>query len=156
MQLIIQRVDSAAVREGGRVAGEIDRGILILLGVFDGDTKEDADILAKKAAALRIFCDDDDKMNLSVLDLGLSALVISNFTLCADTRKGNRPSFANAMEPCSAEKLYEYFIEQLRKNGVARVEQGVFGGEMFIDAKLNGPITITLDSLTYKKPRKAK
>ena len=155
MQLIIQRVDRAAVYESGALVGKIGKGILILLGVFGYDTKADAEILAKKAANLRIFCDDDGKMNLSLLDRNYSALVVSNFTLCADTRKGNRPSFINAMEPQAANELYEYFIERLKSEGVAQVEHGVFGGDMTIDAKCNGPITITLDSLTYKKPRNA-
>ncbi len=151
MQAVIQRVDSASVTESGVIAGSIDKGILVLLGVFDHDTREDAEVLAKKVANLRIFCDENDKMNLSVLDVGGGALVISNFTLCANTKKGNRPSFASAMEPNKANQLYEHFVKCLKENMVSSVQCGVFGGDMHIDAALNGPVTILLDTLIWRK-----
>ncbi len=151
MQAVIQRVDSASVTESDVLAGSTGKGVLVLLGVFEYDTVEDAEVLAKKVANLRIFCDENDKMNLSVLDIGGGALVISNFTLCANTKKGNRPSFAGAMEPQTANNLYEHFVKCLKENGVQRVECGVFGGDMHIDAKLCGPVTIVLDTLIWRK-----
>ncbi len=151
MKAIIQRVRSAKVTESGKVSGEIEHGFLVLLGAQDGDTKEKAELLAKKTALLRIFSDVNDKMNLSLLDVGGSALVVSNFTLCADIRKGNRPSFINAMEPHGAEKLYEYYCECLKKEGVNTVEKGVFGGDMELDIKAYGPVTITLDTDVWSK-----
>ncbi len=151
MKAIIQRVKSAKVTESGKVSGEIEHGFLILLGAQDGDTKEKAELLAKKTALLRIFRDEQDKMNLSLLDVEGSALVVSNFTLCADVRKGHRPSFINAMEPTGAEMLYEYFCECLKKEGVKTVEKGVFGGDMELDIKAYGPVTITLDTDIWSK-----
>ena len=151
MQIIIQRVDSAAVTVEGSVCGKIGKGLFILVGVFADDTEEDAEILAQKAAKLRVFCDENDKMNLSLLDMGYGTLAVSNFTLCADTKKGNRPSYINAMEPQKADKLYNYFMDKLRAAGVKQVEHGIFGAEMFIETHLNGPITVTLDSRMWRK-----
>ncbi|MDD4699760.1 MAG: D-aminoacyl-tRNA deacylase [Oscillospiraceae bacterium] len=147
----IQRVDSAAVSVDKKTVGSIGQGLLVLLGVFNHDSTEDCDILAKKVSKLRVFCDEFDKMNLSLLDINGSALVVSNFTLCADTKKGNRPSFSNAKEPQEAEKLYNLFVECLKNEGVSQVQCGQFGGAMRIAAKLNGPITISLDTLQRRK-----
>jgi len=147
----IQRVDSASVSVDKKTVGSIGKGLLILLGVFDHDSADDCEILGKKIAKLRIFCDEFDKMNLSLLDIGAGALVVSNFTLCADTKKGNRPSFSNAKEPVEAEKLYELFVGHLKKTGVSKVQCGKFGADMRINAELNGPITISLDTLGWRK-----
>ena len=151
MKAVIQRVKNAQVTVEGEVVGKIDDGFLILLGVFETDTKAEAELLAKKTAMLRIFCDSDDKMNLSLLDIGGEALVVSNFTLCADTKKGNRPSFINAMEPVGADELYRYYCEQLRLNGVKRVETGRFKAEMEVSLVNDGPITLVLDTDTWCK-----
>ncbi len=151
MKAIIQRVDYATVCVDGELKGKTGEGFMVLLGAEAGDTEADADILARKVANLRIFCDENDKMNLSLLDIGGGALVISNFTLCADTKKGNRPSFINAMEPVSAEKLYDYFCERLKAEGVKCVEKGVFGGDMKVELLNNGPVTIILDTEIWRK-----
>ncbi len=151
MKAIIQRVSRASVKVDGDIKGEIGEGFLVLLGVEDVDSYEDADILAKKTANLRIFCDENDKMNLSLLDIGGEALVISNFTLCADTKKGNRPSFIHAKEPIEADKMYDYFCEKLAVEGVKKVAKGVFGGDMKVDLLNDGPVTIILDTAIWRK-----
>lgn len=151
MKAIIQRVSRANVKVDGEIKGEIGEGFMVLLGIEEGDTLADADILAKKTANLRIFCDDEDKMNLSLLDIGGEALVISNFTLCADTKKGNRPSFIKAMAPDDANKMYEYFCGKLALEGVKKVDKGVFGGDMKVDLLNNGPVTIILDTAIWRK-----
>ncbi len=151
MKAIIQRVSRASVTVDGNIKGKIGEGFLVLLGVEETDILDDADILAKKTANLRIFCDDDDKMNLSLLDIGGEALVISNFTLCADTKKGNRPSFIKAMAPEKANEMYEYFCKKLAEEGVKKVQQGVFGGDMKVDLLNNGPVTIILDTAIWRK-----
>lgn len=151
MKAIIQRVSSASVSVDGVVRGSAEQGFLVLLGVTEGDSKKEAELLARKTAALRIFCDSEDKMNLSLTDIGGDALVVSNFTLCADTKKGNRPSFINAMAPDRANELYEYYCEELKKNGVKRVEKGVFGADMKIAINADGPVTITLDTDIWSK-----
>ncbi len=151
MKAIIQRVARASVTVDEEIKGKVSKGFLVLLGVEDTDTKADADILAKKVANLRIFCDSDDKMNLSLLDVSGEALVISNFTLCADTKKGNRPSFIHAMEPTLANDMYEYFCERLKGEGVVKVEKGVFGGDMKVDLLNDGPVTIILDTDIWRK-----
>ena len=151
MKAVIQRVKNAQVTVGNETVGKIGEGFLILLGVFESDTKAEAELLAKKTAMLRIFCDDEDKMNLSLLDVGGEALVVSNFTLCADTKKGNRPSFINAMEPVGADELYRYYCEQLKENGVKRVETGRFRAEMEVSLINDGPITLVLDTDTWCK-----
>ncbi len=150
MLAIVQRVDKAEVSVNNSVVGKTDKGLFILLGVFNNDSETDAEILARKVANLRIFTDENDKMNLSVKDIGGSALVVSNFTLCADIKKGNRPSFINAMEPETANRLYEFFIKKLKEQEVP-TESGEFGGDMLISAALNGPITIQLNSETWRK-----
>lgn len=151
MKAIIQRVSSASVSVDGVVRGSAEQGFLVLLGVTEGDSEKEAELLARKTAALRIFCDSEDKMNLSLTDIGGDALVVSNFTLCADTKKGNRPSFINAMAPDRANELYEYYCEALKKNGVNRVEKGVFGADMKIAINADGPVTITLDTDIWSK-----
>ena len=151
MKAVIQRVKNAQVTVENETVGKIGEGFLILLGVFESDTKAEAELLAKKTAMLRIFCDYEDKMNLSLLDVGGEALVVSNFTLCADTKKGNRPSFINAMEPVGADELYRYYCEQLKENGVKRVETGRFRAEMEVSLINDGPITLVLDTDTWCK-----
>ena len=151
MKAVIQRVKKAEVTVEKKTVGKIEEGFLVLLGVFENDTNKEAELLAKKVAMLRIFCDSEDKMNLSLLDVKGQALVVSNFTLCADTKKGNRPSFINAMEPVGADKLYNCFCEQLKENGVTTVEKGRFRAEMEVSLVNDGPITIVLDTDTWSK-----
>ncbi len=151
MKAVIQRVSAAKVDIAEKTVGRADKGLLILLGVAEGDSAEQAELLARKTANLRIFTDNEDKMNLSLLEVCGDALVISNFTLCADTKKGNRPSFAGAMQPDKANELYEYFCEQLTANGVNRVEKGVFGADMQVSLINEGPVTVVLDTDTWRK-----
>ena len=151
MKAVIQRVTSASVVVEGETLGAIDRGFLILLGVHENDTEAEADLLAKKVANLRVFEDDEEKMNLSMLDCGYSALVISQFTLLANTKKGNRPSFIAAARPEVAIPLYERFMDQLKANGVTDVQHGEFGADMAVSLVNDGPVTIVLDTDTWKK-----
>ena len=151
MKAVIQRVTSANVVVKGETLGAIDRGFLILLGVHENDTEAEADLLAKKVANLRVFEDDEEKMNLSMLDCGYSALVISQFTLLANTKKGNRPSFIAAARPEVAIPLYERFMDQLKANGVTDVQHGEFGADMAVSLVNDGPVTIVLDTDTWKK-----
>lgn len=152
MKAVIQRVTRASCTVDGNVTGAIKDGFLVLLGVAVGDTKAEAGLLAQKTANLRIFCDSEDKMNLSLLDTNRGALVISQFTLCANTKKGNRPSFiATAMEPNAANELYEYYCECLKNCGVCQIEKGIFGADMKIDLLNDGPVTIILDTDTWRK-----
>lgn len=146
MRAVLQRVKNASVEIDGKINGQINDGLLILLGVGNGDTSEHASVLASKTANLRIFCDENDKMNLSLLDIGGEALAISNFTLYADSRKGRRPNFVNAAPPDIAEKLYEEFMQMLVDNGVKRVESGIFGADMKVSLLNDGPVTIILDT----------
>ncbi|MBR2743336.1 MAG: D-tyrosyl-tRNA(Tyr) deacylase [Clostridia bacterium] len=146
MRALIQRVRSSRVSVGGEVIGEISQGLNILLGVFSEDTKEDMEYLLKKIPALRIFSDENGKMNLSVLDIGGEALIISQFTLCADTKKGNRPSYINAAQPEFAENMYLEFIERMKKSGISKVAHGRFGADMQVEILNDGPVTILLDS----------
>ena len=151
MKAVIQRVTSANVVVKGETLGAIDRGFLILLGVHENDTETQADLLAKKVANLRVFEDDEEKMNRSMLDCGYSALVISQFTLLANTKKGNRPSFIAAARPEVAIPLYERFMDQLKANGVTDVQHGEFGADMAVSLVNDGPVTIVLDTDTWKK-----
>lgn len=151
MKTVIQRVSKAFVKVDGEVVGSIGDGFLVLVGVNGADTEEEARLMAKKVANLRVFCDEEDKMNLSLLDKDYSVLAISNFTLCADTKKGNRPSFINAMEPQNADRLYNLFCDELRVNGVKKVEKGVFGADMKVELLNDGPITIVLDTDIWSK-----
>ena len=152
MIAVLQRADSASVRVEGRTLGSIDRGLLILLGVGKGDTHRDAELLAAKIAACRIFEDDAGKMNLALCDVGGGALVVSNFTLLADYRKGNRPSYFDAAPPEEAKALYLDFVALLSQY-VERVETGEFGADMRISLAANGPVTIVMDSEILKKGR---
>lgn len=151
MKAVIQRVKNASCTVDGKVTGKIDDGFLILLGVVTEDTKAEAEILAQKTANLRIFCDQDDKMNLSLLQIDGSALVISQFTLCANTKKGNRPYFEYAMAPDKANDLYEYYCECLKNNGVKDIQKGIFGADMKVNLLNDGPVTIILDTDTWRK-----
>jgi D-tyrosyl-tRNA(Tyr) deacylase len=144
MRLVIQRVSSASVSVGKRIVGKIDKGLFVLVGVVGSDTKKNADFLAEKLSKLRIMADEKAKMNLSVVDANASVLVVSQFTLYADTSKGNRPSFIKAAEPKLAKEIYDYFVEKLRGFGT-KVETGKFGAYMDIDTKLDGPVTIILE-----------
>lgn len=153
MLAIVQRVDHAAVTVENKTVGKIDRGLWILLGVFEDDTEKDIEILAAKTANLRIFCDENDKMNLSALQIGASALVISNFTLCADTKKGNRPSFSRAMTPEKANAFYQKYCELLQQQGIRNVQKGEFGAHMQISAECHGPVTICLNTEVWRSAK---
>lgn len=145
MKLLIQRVSRASVTVDEQVVGAIDAGFLILVGVGQEDAEAQADWLAKKAANLRVFEDENEKMNYSLKDIGGSVLAVSQFTLYADCRHGNRPSFTNAGAPGIAEPLYEYFCDRLRIEGITNVQKGVFGADMKIDLVNDGPVTIMLE-----------
>ena len=151
MKAVIQRVSNASVSVDGKVVGSCNKGYMILFGAADGDTLEDIDILARKTVNLRVFCDEDDKMNKSVLDVGGEILVISQFTLCADVKKGNRPSFINAMQPDLASKYYDIYCEKLKELGVNRVEKGIFGADMQVSLVNDGPVTILFDTEIWRK-----
>lgn len=141
MRLVIQRVNSASVRVKGMVVGSIGKGLFILLGVGEGDTEANVQDLVEKVLKMRIMADDKAKMNLSILDTTKQILVVSQFTLYADTSKGNRPSFVQAAEPKEAGKLYEHFVVLLREKGID-VQTGSFGEYMDIATQLDGPVTI--------------
>ncbi|MDX9810233.1 MAG: D-tyrosyl-tRNA(Tyr) deacylase [Spirochaetales bacterium] len=145
MKTVIQRVDNASVMVDGATVGAIDAGLLVYLGVERRDTERDIDYLVKKIPRLRLFQDEDGKINRSVVDAGLSILVVSQFTLCANLKKGNRPSFDPAAEPGKAEAYYDKFVEQLRNESVP-VATGVFGAHMHVSYTNDGPVTILLDS----------
>jgi len=142
---VLQRTIAAKVTVGKRTTGEITTGLVILLGVAQGDSESDADFLADRIAGFRIFNDADGKMNRSIRDVNGAALVISQFTLAGDWRKGRRPSFTSAASPEEGERLYEYFCEQLRTKGVP-VETGEFGAMMDIHLINDGPVTFVMDS----------
>lgn len=144
MKLVLQRVAYAKVEVEGKITGEIEKGFLILLGVGQNDTKEQADWLANKVCNLRVFRDENDKMNLSLKDINGKLLIISQFTLYADCNKGNRPSFIQAAEPKKAEELYEYFKQKCGKLGF-EVQAGVFGAHMKVEFLNDGPVTIILE-----------
>lgn len=146
MKAVLQRVRRGSVTVDGRVTGAIEMGFVALVGVTHSDTVADADLLAKKTAALRVFEDADGKMNLSALDTGAGVLVISQFTLYADARKGRRPSFTDAAPPALASPLVDRYAAQLQSEGIQRVERGVFGAMMLVEIHNDGPVTILLDS----------
>ena len=146
MKAVIQRVQYSNVKIDGEVAGSCNQGFMILLGVAEGDTKTDADKLLKKVPYLRIFEDENGKMNLSCLDIDGEMLVVSQFTLTADCSHGRRPSFIGAAQPDVAIPLYEYFVNGLKAAGVKRVETGEFGADMKVELVNDGPVTIILDS----------
>lgn len=145
MRAILQRVRRAEVSVDDKTIGKTDGGYLILLGVKTGDTEEEARFLAKKTAELRVFTDSEGKMNLSLLDIGGSALVVSQFTLYADCKKGRRPAFINAERPPLSEDLYLRYVDFLREAGV-QVETGAFGAHMLVSLENDGPVTILLDT----------
>lgn len=145
MKFVIQRVTHASVAAGGEVIGKIGKGFLVLIGVGQSDTKAEADRLVRKMTGLRIFEDEAGKTNLSLADVEGELLLVSQFTLYANCKKGNRPSFIEAAEPGLAEELYEYIIAECRKK-VQRVETGSFGAEMKVELCNDGPFTILLDS----------
>ena len=145
MRFVCQRVSQAKVEVDNRVVGEIERGLLVYLGVGKGDTADDAKFIADKLVNLRIFADEAGKMNRSVMDIGGKILLISNFTLLGDCRKGRRPGFDAAAEPSLAEQLYEKVAELIAEAGVA-IEKGVFGGYMQVTSQNDGPVTFLLDS----------
>ena len=146
MKAVIQRVTECQVIVGSETVGSIADGFLILLGVENGDTEKDAEKLSAKISVLRIFTDENDKMNLSLQDIDGEVLTVSNFTLSADCRKGRRPNFINAEKPDRANELYEYFCECMLKNGIKKVEKGVFGADMKVSLVNDGPVTIIIDS----------
>lgn len=145
MRGVLQRVSRASVKVDCEIVGEIGRGLLVLLGVGKGDDTSDAERLAEKAVNLRIFDDEDGKMNLSLVDIGGGLLVVSQFTLYGDTRRGRRPSFVNAAEPSEADSLYQHFVRHSRQF-IQNVETGTFRAMMDVELINDGPVTIILDS----------
>ena len=146
MRIVVQRCSRAEVRIDGRTVGKIGQGFMLLVGITENDTKAEADLLAKKIAQLRVFEDTEGKMNLAIRDVGGAILSISQFTLYADCRKGNRPSFIRAARPEQASPLYDYFNEILRTTYGLTVETGRFGADMKVDFINDGPVTIFLDT----------
>jgi D-tyrosyl-tRNA(Tyr) deacylase len=146
MRAVIQRVKRGVVSVDGKTTGTVDAGLVVLVGATHQDTEAKAQQLAQKIANLRIFEDDAGKMNLSALDVGAGILVVSQFTLYADCRRGRRPSFTEAAPPEVAEPLIEHFVDQLREVGIARVETGVFRAYMLVEIHNDGPVTIILDT----------
>lgn len=144
MKLVIQRCENASVSVDGKITGQIGRGFLVLLGIGKDDTEADCERLAAKMIGLRIFSDENGKTNLSLKDVGGSLLIISQFTLYADTRKGHRPNFLMAKEPGEANRLYEYFTEVCRRE-VPNVRTGIFGADMKVSLVNDGPFTIILE-----------
>lgn len=144
MKLVIQRVSKAKVEVDNKIVGKIGQGFLVLFGAGEGDTKEQADFLSEKLCNLRIFSDKNGKMNLSIKDIDGELLVVSQFTLYADCRKGNRPSFTNAANPDIANELYEYFMSKC-KESVKNVQKGIFGADMKVSLLNDGPVTIILE-----------
>lgn len=144
MKIVLQRVSHASVEVNWQIVGQIEKWLLLLVWVWQDDTKIDADKLAKKILNLRIFQDENEKMNLSVQDIGGKILSVSQFTLFANCKKGNRPSFTNAWHPEMAKNLWEYFNKKLREN--ISVETGIFGADMKVELENDGPVTILLDS----------
>ena len=145
MKIVVQRVKNAKVDVEGKTVGKIDTGFLVLLGVTHEDTEEQADYLAKKLCNLRVFTDENDKMNLSLKDINGKLLIVSQFTLYADCTSGNRPSFTNAAKPDKAEKLYEYFCKQCEEKYNIEVEKGIFGADMKVELLNDGPVTIVIE-----------
>ncbi len=153
MRAVIQRVSEASVTIDGEIVGQIGRGLLVLLGVGEGDGPDEATLLAEKIAGMRIFPDDEGRFNRSALDIGGAVLVVSQFTLYADTRRGRRPSFAAAAPPEVAAPLVELFVAAVRQQGLP-VATGSFGAAMQVALVNDGPVTIVLDSATFREPRR--
>jgi len=145
MRFVIQRVNGATVKVNDKIEGKIDNGFMVLIGITHNDTKDIADLMIKKLLNLRVFSDENDKMNLSLKDVDGKLLLVSQFTLYADCKKGNRPSFVNAAKPEYANELYEYIVSMCKENGYG-VETGVFGADMKVELLNDGPVTIILDS----------
>jgi D-tyrosyl-tRNA(Tyr) deacylase len=150
MICVIQRVNSATVYADGELSGSIDRGLYLLLGVKVGDEKQDASLLAEKISKLRIFSDENGKMNLSVKDINGRALVVSNFTLMANYAHGNRPDYLNSANPSLRNELYEFFIDELSAK-IGKCESGKFGADMRTEMSTDGPVTIVMDSAVLRK-----
>jgi D-tyrosyl-tRNA(Tyr) deacylase len=146
MRAVIQRVKEASVKVDGKVTGAIDKGLLILVGIEDADTQEDIEWLTKKIVGLRIFDDENGVMNLSVMDIGGGLLAVSQFTLMASTKKGNRPSYIRASKGDVAEPMYEKFCQALEKESGKIVEKGIFGADMKVSLLNDGPVTIIMDT----------
>lgn len=144
MKLVVQRVLEANVKVENKIVGQIKQGFVVLLGVGENDTKKEADYLVQKLLKLRVFTDENDKMNLSLQDKKGELLVISQFTLYADCSSGNRPSFVNAAKPEKANELYEYFVEECKKTGIV-VQTGIFAADMKVSLINDGPVTIILE-----------
>lgn len=144
MRLLIQRVSKASVKVEGKCVGKINKGFLVFLGITHGDTKDNVDYLVNKLYNLRVFEDENEKMNLSIKDINGEILIVSQFTLYADTSHGNRPSFINAAKPDEANELYEYFIEKAKQTGL-KIEVGIFGADMKVELLNDGPVTILLE-----------
>ncbi len=155
MIAVLQRVSEAQVTVDGQATGSIGQGLVVLLGVHRDDTEADSTFLVEKAANLRIFSDDAGKMNLSLLDVGGSALVVSQFTLVGDWRKGRRPSYINAAPPESGKRLYEHFMDGLRERNIS-VASGRFGAMMQVQLVNDGPVTFVLDSRSEARPLRGK
>jgi len=145
MKFVIQRVKNASVEVDNKIVGSINKGFLVLIGITHTDTKEIADVLINKLIKLRVFEDENEKMNLALNDINGELLLISQFTLYADCRKGNRPAFIDAAKPDYANKLYEYIIEECKKQEID-VQTGIFGADMKVNLLNDGPVTIILDS----------
>ena len=144
MKLVIQRVKRASVEVDNKIVGKIDKGFLVLLGVGPEDTTETADFLVQKLIKLRVFEDENEKMNLNIKDVDGELLIVSQFTLYADCSGGNRPSFTNAAKPDKANELYEYFLEKCTEQNI-KVEHGIFGADMQVELLNDGPVTILLE-----------
>ncbi|CAH0287802.1 MULTISPECIES: D-aminoacyl-tRNA deacylase [unclassified Chryseobacterium] len=147
MKIVIQRVSEARVKVDEKTVGEIGKGLMLLVGIDENDEKKDADWLVQKILHLRIFGDEEDKLNLSVKDISGELLCISQFTLIADYKKGNRPSFIKAAKPDKAIPLFDYFKEEIAKSGL-KMESGIFGADMKVSLINDGPVTIVMDSIT--------
>ena len=145
MKLVIQRVTNASVTVEGKTVGKIGKGFLVLWGAASGDTEKEADYLAAKLCKLRVFEDEQGKMNLGLKDIGGELLVISQFTLYANCKKGNRPNFMAAMNPDESERLYEYFLQRCKQE-IEDVEKGIFGADMKVELLNDGPVTILMDT----------
>lgn len=146
MRVVLQRVKEANVKVENKCVGQIDAGLLVLLGIETSDTEEDVLWLSRKIPTMRIFGDSEGLMNLSLLDIGGSILIVSQFTLHASTKKGNRPSFIKAARPDQAIPLYNSFKHQLKQNGISNIQEGIFGAMMEVSLINDGPVTITMDS----------
>lgn len=151
MKAVIQRVSESSVSVDGEIVGKSQKGYMVLLGVVKGDTEKEAELLARKTANLRVFEDENGKMNKSVLDIDGEILAISQFTLCADYKKGNRPSFTDSEEPVRAKELYDYYCEELKRNGVKSVGKGIFAADMKVSLINDGPVTICFDTDVWTK-----